>query len=321
MLVLLAMLPGYSPESEGQSFPAPFEEPVLAVYHNFSSSGIYDPDPHGDRALASLTQELEAFMPLNHAWLSTTRQYRIDFLKKHLIDDEFRPAELFFFFKNPEKFALILCGTFNPDKLAQVLSATNSPDNNSAYARSFSLSGISFYLELSNDKIILMPESSSQEGLERLKSPDATLSKKFSAFASMLKGKPALAAEIDFQALNSSIASFGSKLPRNFALLQHLRLIADDQLAKIQLFVPEAEKKLKLSQNIDLSQLERIVGSPGSLQMKESGKSLFIEAEAGKALEESISHKFSAMLIHFFLKRSFKYEVAALDKENNEQLE
>jgi hypothetical protein len=321
MLFILAMLPGYSPEPDEQFCPAPFEKPAFALYHNFSSSGIYDPTPESDQALASLTFEIDAFMPLDHSWMSTTRQCRIDYLKNFLVGDEFRPAELFFYFENPEKFALMIFGTYNPQKLAQILSADKSNNENHDFVRLFSFAGRRFHLGFSAEQIILMPEGSVEEALNRLKNPDATLNKKFSAFLSMLKGKPALAAEIDFQTLSSSIASLSGRLPKNFTLLQHLRLIADDQLAKIQLYVPETENRNELTQKIDLSPLEKWLGAPGSVQLRESGKSLFIETEAGKGLEKTVSHKFAAMLMHFFLKHSFKCEVASLSQENHEQIE
>lgn len=315
LLLLLALLPGFTAQKNQLSPPVPFDNPTLALYHNFAISGVYDFDENSEIALASLSAEISLLMPATSAWEKTEPQARIKFLQQCFGEGSLKPEEMFFFFRDSAAFALIINGSFILKDIAGLLPGSGFNPESGRLRKSFNFGTSKLCLEIDANQILFYPESAATEIFTRLGKTESRIDKKFKAFISMLKGKPALAAEIDFSAFSQAIASSSLRIPPELDQIKHLRLIADSQLAKMQLYVPENSIRGRLSEQIDLKKFSQLLTSQPELKISEKGASIFIETQADAALEKSVSQKFAAVLLHFLIKNSFK----SVSAENNEQ--
>lgn len=314
LLLLLALLPGFTAQKSHPHHPVPFDNPTLALYHNFAISGVYDFDENSEIALASLSAEISRLMPATSAWENTDPQTRLNLLKQRFGEGCLRPEEMFFFFRDSTAFALIINGSFILEDIAGLLPGSDFNPESGLLKKSFNFGTSKLCLEIDANKILFYPESAASEIFARLGRAENQIDKKFKAFISMLKGKPALAAEIDFCAFSQAIASSSLRIPPELCQIKHLRLIADSQLAKMQLYIPEDSNRGRLSEKIDLKKFSQLLTTQPELKIFEKGASIFIETQADAALEKSVSQKFAAVLLHFLIKNSFK----SVSAENHE---
>lgn len=305
-LLLLAFLPGFTPQPEKQPFPAPLDSPALALYHNFAISGIYDFDQEAETSLASLSAEIKSFLPNNHEIATTSLS---ELLGSRFFRGCLRPQELYFYLRDGRTFALVIEGNFSPQELAQFLPASHFNSETGRLVKTMVLADTTLHLSIGPDRIMLYPESVTGEVESRLNEDPVALDSKFVAFSGMLKGRPALATEIDFSRLRQASSSL--RLPVELGQIRHLRLIADDQLTKLQLFIPEDEKRRQVKSELNLATFSQLIPGSPELKLSESGNSLFIDTVADPDLEKSISRRFAAILLHFLIKNSSQSRFAA----------
>ncbi|MEW6711224.1 MAG: hypothetical protein AB1403_15460 [Candidatus Riflebacteria bacterium] len=307
MLVMLAALPGFKNMPAEFNIPAPIESPNFALYHNFAISGIYSAQDHSAPPFTNVCREISRFLPENHQWLSLSDSERSQLLSQTLINSGFRPEEMFFFFADSTNFALLINGNFNLAQIEQMIPGCESIDDNNLLIKNLNEGKTPLQLQVRTEQILLCPLANSPTIIDRLQNRQNNLPQKFSAFTSMMKGRPALATEIDFASFAASLASSGIELPSDLKTMQHLRLIADNQLTKMQLFLPEAQARQKLAELLKPDFFNSLISSDSSFKINENGKSVFVETDASSELEQVISQKFAGLLMHFVIKHRADY--------------
>ncbi|MFZ5949538.1 MAG: hypothetical protein ACOYXC_02440, partial [Candidatus Rifleibacteriota bacterium] len=269
---------------------------------NFAISGIYSAQDHSEPPFTNICQEISRLLPENHQWQRLSDSEKSQLLSQTLISSGFRPEEMFFFFANPADFALLINGNFNLAQIELMIPGCESIDDNNLLIKNLTEGKTPLQLQVRTEQILLCPLESSPAIIDRLQNRQNNLPQKFSAFTSMMKGRPAVAAEIDFSSFATSLASSGIELPIDLKTMQHLRLIADNQLTKMQLFLPEAEARQKLAELLKPDFFNALITSGSSFKVKENGKSIFVETDASSELEQAISQKFAGLLMHFVIK-------------------
>ncbi|GEM_PF-4257871 len=302
MLVLLAALPGFKNMPAEFNIPAPIESPNFALYHNFAISGIYSAQDQWAPPFTNICREISRLLPKNHQWLSLSDSERSRLLSQTLVNSGFRPEEMFFFFADSTSFALLINGSFNLAQIEQMIPGCEYIDDNNLLIKNLTEGKTPLQLQVRAEQILLCPLADAPIIIDRLQNRQNSLPQKFLAFTSMMKGRPALAAEIDFASFAASLASSGIELPTDLKTIQHLRLIADNQLTKMQLFLPEARARHKLSELLKPDFFNSLIGSDNSFKINDNGKSVFVETDASSELEQAISQKFAGLLMHFVIK-------------------
>ena len=312
-LLLLTLLPGYTPGREFAKFPAPILNTSLALYHNFVVSGIYDPDQKSELAIASISNEISRIVALDRRISSEAKpDYGLE-LKEFMLNGGVKLDEVYFFFGSPRNFALLLCGHFSLEFFAGLFPRAEANDDSIKLRFGDQKSNTEFMMRVRSGQILFCPEPIFDEVNKRLENDENQLDQKFSAFSNMLKGRPALALEVDFASFIENLASTSVRIPESLQRLEHVRLIADNQLAKLQLSVPDEQSRAQIFEQIskNLDTISDRIGLSGSLNIRQNGRSIFIEADAGQEVERQLSQKFSALLMQFFLKKSFNQQIAA----------
>lgn len=322
-LIVLITLPGFKTELPQDNFVAPIENPGILLYHNFSTSGIYEDIEASEAALKEISQEMEMFAVSNGNRL-IEKTAAGNFVREQVIDGSFKPQELFFYYADQQNFAIILQGSFMVEKIAK-----NFP------AGSFRLEDDDFYttypgfgksansrigVHIKSDFILISPIGISSEMLLRVTEGKCYLDQKFTSFRKMVRGKPAIAGEIDIEMLGQSIASTSIRTPQEFQFLRHVRLIADNKLTKIQFSVPDEESRTVFGKNIgaNLHFLDSFVGGTASFTSNLKGRSIYVETDARIELEQKISRKFAALIFHFLEKTDSRNEFKTAGNTLNE---
>lgn len=302
MVMLLCALSGFKTPSGEAPLPAPVEEPCLLLYHNFRITGIYDGGDAAAQAINRLSNEMASFIPATKIEKAALEEMLVNVANA----GDYKPEELFFYFRNPGEFALIIRGEFNLQAIKSRFAGEVETERAESLLSRFKF-GIGpkkkeFFARFLPQQILVGPEEMRKELERRLENGTTFLQERFKAFVGMLKGKPALALEIDTENFLGSLAGTLSK-PPEMAPIRHVRLIADDQLAKMQLFIPEDEPRNQLSERLSPIAAESVRNliEGAELSLQQSGRSLFVEAEANSELERLLAQKFAAWAMHFFI--------------------
>ena len=306
-LLLLTMLPGYKNQGDATYFPAPVAKPIVAFYANFAATGLYDQGSTTSAAMAEILGGVEEICAARSGRtdLSATRAAAESMLNDKVLSGAIKAHELFFYFRDAETFALLLTGEFSADRIAELIGKQRANlSSTSLHSNIKSPTGgpERLHLALKNDLLVICPENIAGNIIDNLNNHTRLLDEGFNAFNKMVSARPALAAEVNFAALEKSFGA--ALLPDWLSQMKHLRLIAASRISKLQLFVPDETGRASLLKALDayLPFLNRIAGVVKGNGMSATGKgnSIFIEAPPGLDLEKSLSRKTMAFFLHFF---------------------
>ncbi len=306
-LILLMLLPGYKKQGDAAYFPAPVARPIVAFYANFAASGLYDQGNAARAAMAEILGGVEEICAArgNKADLSNTRAAAESMLNDKVLSGAIKAHEMFFYLRDSETFALLLTGEFSADRIAEFIGKQRANlSSTSLHSNIKSPTGGSerLHLALQNDLLVICPENIAGNIIDNLNNQTSLLDEGFIAFNKMVSARPALAAEVNFAALEKLFGA--ALLPDWLSQMKHLRLIAASRISKLQLFVPDNAGRASLLKALEpnLPLLNRIAGIVKGTGMAANGKgsSIFIEAPPGLDLEKSLSRKTMAFFLHFF---------------------
>ncbi|MGM0599422.1 MAG: hypothetical protein ACQETH_06350 [Candidatus Rifleibacteriota bacterium] len=321
-ILIISLLPGFKGQQADTFIHAPLNEPAAMFYHNLAVSGIYNRDETAKEALAEINESIKNF--LKQKGIKKEHNPENLFEKKFLNNNQ-RPEELYFYFKNRTKFAFILSGEFDVERLKQQMGRTDTGSSTILIELDLNKDSDNSYNELvlwADAKLIaLCPKVSSKEIISRLQNNQDYLHSRFTTFKKMLKGKPALAGEIDLELLKQGMASSTIRMPETLNVLKHLRFIGDARLTKAQLYAPETQKRELLHKEIEtgLELFNNFFNKVATFSVSSKGNSLFLEAEAGLDAERTLSRKVSAFIIHFFESRQNQNSIVLTSKIDNEE--
>lgn len=323
-ILMMSLLPGFKGQQTESVFYAPIKQPAAMIYHNLEVSGIYNRDETAKTALAEIKKNINSL--LKNKIKNQNHNKQSLFLDKFLNQNQ-HPKELYFYFKNSEKFAFILAGEFDINRLSQQLVKDDAVNGRLLIELFLENSKVKALKKLvlwaDSQRLLLCPEAASQELISRLLDKRDYLDSKFKAFKKMLKGKPALAGEVDLELLKQSMASSSIRIPKTLNVLKHLRFIGDARLTKAQLYAPENKQREQLFKEIDnsLEVFNNLFNKVATFSIKSKGNSLFLEAEAGIEMERILSRKVSAFILHFFENRDTPKKIVLTSKVANEEKE
>ncbi|GAB4284388.1 MAG: hypothetical protein Kow0029_30940 [Candidatus Rifleibacteriota bacterium] len=294
------------------------------LYHNFITTGIYDPkgDAGSSTAIEELARQINDFIVIDKERLSEINETDRIFLKEYIAEGSIRPEELYFYFENKNNYALFLTGSFCIDESnfkERFFTRTNEGiEFKLESARIKSIASSTLHLE--NNLVLVCPAVRMSEYLEKIRSRKCLLIQKFRAFKKMLPARPGLAVEIDMDLLNKALKGSGMRTPPEFDFIKHLRLIVDNRMAKIQFYIPDEEQRAVFSKtlNENLGFFDELTGGNASFSLTIKGSSIYLETEAMPELERKISQKFAALLLHFLQKAEMRREFVSAEKTNNE---
>jgi len=290
-LTVLMFLPGYKKQSDSQFYPAPIARPNLAFYTNLSVSGLFNHDQAGNEAIKEIVGSVEVISLARSGSESISRATKA------------AAAEVFFYMRNAENYAMVLTGEFSPAAIADLIGRNRI----NATARGFStLMNLApagrerLFLEFRNDAIIICPENIAGNVLSNIDAHTNLVSGEFPAFDRMVRSRPAMAAEISFENLQKNIGQ--RFLPGWLQAMKHLRLLAASRVAKLQLFIPDNTQRTAISGALKsrTGDIKSAIGIREDLELEEKGNSIFIETKADEAFEISVSRRTAAFLLHFF---------------------
>lgn len=305
-LFLLLMLPGYKNQGDMAYFPAPVEKPVIAFYANFAASGLYDLSQTAGETVKEVLSSVEEICRRRGIAKPEAAQLRTvaeNLINDRILSGEIKCHELFFYFRDPENFALIMNGEFSAERLAELIGKSRvniTTTGLTSILKSPANEKERLYLALNNSQLVICPENTAGNTLDNLNGHLGQLDEKFAAFSKMVCSRPALAAEVNFVDLEKAVGS--AMLPGWLDKMKHLRLIAASRISKVQIFVPDAAGRNELEKTITglIPALSEITGLGTNLSLVQKGSSIFMEAPAGHDLEKSASRKTLAFLLHFF---------------------
>lgn len=303
----LLLLPGYQNGQKQDFFPAPIEKPALVFYANISSSGIYDKTPDSSGTAAVVAETTAQICSLRNNSQEThvfSRQAAENLLNNQILSGFFKAYEIFFFFHDIESFAVIINGEFSVKKLAESISSPVFSSNKESFSAKINttLPLGNIFIYCSSDRVILGPFEKSHELIEKTNSNNNLLTEEHQVFSRMVKARPALAAEVNIQALENNLNNFSINPVVDG--LKHLRFIAAEKMTKVQMFIPDSVRREKFFEIIEeyLALENTAVRQLGKFNVETNGNSLFIETPATQELEKQISKISAAFLLHFFVR-------------------
>lgn len=240
----LLLLPGYNRQSSNESFPAPIEKPIIAVYANLSVSGIYDQSGTAISAVEKIAEAAAAISDSrgqNVSGNESAKAAAVRFINDFILAGTFKTYELFFYFRDSQSFALILHGEFAVNKIASLIGTDKSSLSNeslSTIAKIPLLPDGALHLFCSADKLILCPENSAGNIIDNINSSVNLLGSEHDAFNRMVKVRPALAAELKLESLQKNYPTMQSD--RILSPVRHVRAVIAGRMTKLQLFVPDS---------------------------------------------------------------------------------
>ncbi len=305
-LSILLLLPGYKKHGDHFYFPAPVDRPAIAFYANFAASGLYDQSQTAAEAFNEITSHVEAICAARNSSGEETSPSKAAIealLNDRILSGEIKTHELFFYLRDSENFAFILRGEFSDNRIADLIgrNRVNKTVSGLNSVLKSPVGGMNrLYLELKDDLLVICPENIAGNILDNLDGQKNLLGNEFSAFDKMVRNRPAMAAELSFDALKKVTET--RLLPPWLEPVKHLRVIAASRISKLQIFVPdgaERESLLKtISEKKDL--ISQSAGAESGLNFEGKGNSIFIEAPGGIDLEKTISRRTAAFFLHFF---------------------
>lgn len=307
-LTILLLLPGYKQQAENGYFPAPLASPTISFYANISNSGLYDKGRTNPETISNISAGIKKICTSRgtpEAEINKIASSTEIILHERILSGIIKPYEMFFYFQNAQNFAVILGGEFARDKIADFIGKDKvkvMPEGFSTLIRRSADEQDTMHLEIRNDMLVLCPENIAGNILENINLQKNLLSDDLKAFSKMVTARPALAVEINFEALQNN--SSKDALPVWLKPLKHLRLIAADRMTKIQMYVPDgtARETLSAKARAALPGIENAIGNIASFSLALKGNSIFIEAPAEKRLEQAISRQAAAFILHFFVR-------------------
>ncbi|PKL43035.1 MAG: hypothetical protein CVV41_11565 [Candidatus Riflebacteria bacterium HGW-Riflebacteria-1] len=307
-------------------FPAPLASPQLSLYANLTASGLYDTGESALNASQEIVSHVENLCVARGADKTTSHHIRTaaeNLLNDRLLNGQIKVYELFFYFADQQNFAIILRGEFARQRLAGVLGAgkvVDASDKSVARFRSPLNPSELIFMQVGSDEIVICPDNISGNVTEKLAARQNILGSEFAAFAKMIRVRPAVAAEINLAALQSAAAK--ESVPDWFKALRHTRLIVSSQMAKMQLFIPDADERARLLRQVEglVGGLREHAGNLVDFSAAASGNSIFIEAPAGDELERLVSSRSIAFLMHFFVRaQKNQLMVSSRDADDNRE--
>ncbi len=305
-LFLLLMLPGYKNQGDIAYFPAPVAKPAVAIYANFAASGLYDQSHGAGEAINEVLSGVEEICRMRSVAkpeAASLRTIAENLINNRILSGEIKCHELFFYFRDPENFALIMNGEFSAERLAELIG--KSRVNTTAAGLTATLKSPAggnerLYLALNHSQLVICPENTAGNTLENLNNHLGQLDEKFAAFSKMVINRPAFAAEVNFAVLEKVAGS--AMLPGWLDKMKHFRLITASRISKVQMFVPDTAGRNELQQTMTnlMPALNGITGMTANFSLAQKGSSIFMEAPAGLDLEKAASRKILAFLLHFF---------------------
>ncbi len=311
-LTVLMLLPGYKKQSDSQHYPAPIARPALAFYTNLSVSGLFNQDHTGSEAINEIVGSVETISMARSGSESVSQSMKTataELLNNRVLNGNLKVHEVFFYLRNAENYAMVLTGEFSPAAIADMIGRNRINATTKGFSTLMNLATAGkerVFLEFRNDAIIICPENIAGNVLSNIDDHKNLVSGEFSAFDRMVRGRPAMAAEVSFENMQKN---FGQKLlPGWLQAMKHLRLLAASKVAKLQLFIPDTEQRTAMSGSLKsrTGDIKAAIGGRDDLTLEEKGNSIFIEAKADEALEISISRRTAAFLLHFFAAHSSK---------------
>jgi hypothetical protein len=299
LLLVAALLTGFSSPSADLDFIAPIKKPSLAIYHNFSLTGIYT-DPFSESsAVEQLNKYIGEFANTNTG---------MNLAGNKMLKESLQPQQLFFYFTNADEFCLILTGRFRPESFVADRAENSKEANNTCFEHFWLINtnkASNYKLGMREDLLMIAPAAKFADFSQALMANESLLGSHFMSFKKMYNGKPAVAAEIDMQALDRVLASSSIRVPREIKALQHLRVIADDQMIKAQLYVPDDDLRALLEKRLEqnLAWFNNLGNNIASFTLHNKNHSIFLQTEATKELEQQLGQKFAAFVLHFFARR------------------
>jgi hypothetical protein len=303
----LLLLPGYNRQSSNESFPAPIEKPIIAVYANLSVSGIYDQSGTAISAVEKIAEAAAAISDSrgqNVSGNESAKAAAVRFINDFILAGTFKTYELFFYFRDSQSFALILHGEFAVNKIASLIGTDKSSLSNeslSTIAKIPLLPDGALHLFCSADKLILCPENSAGNIIDNINSSVNLLGSEHDAFNRMVKVRPALAAELKLESLQKNYPTMQSD--RILSPVRHVRAVIAGRMTKLQLFVPDSSCRENYARIIGdrFSSAQSFPGNLASFSCEINGGSVFLETAGSKELERQLCQYNLGFLLHFFL--------------------
>ena len=309
ILAAVILLSGFS--SEKDTFPAPIKEPAAAVYVNLLPSGIFEEE--NQKACEEIANNVAQICKLRNSGNAdslTTKEYRdatIKFLKNSIVNGFLKIHEIYFYYKNPNEYALIAIGDFDTlkivekskaemifdkeDRLVKITTTINTGNNKEK-----------MLLEANNNILVISPERSDLNVFNNLKENRNLLGDKFKTFEQMLKNDPAISAEINIEQLLKNQNS--ENVPKPVSATRLLRLFVAEKQNKVQLSIPEENEREELKKELQKQTmlLNSIFDNKTNYKLAEGKTSIFIETPTDEEQIQAISRKTMAFMLHFFVK-------------------
>lgn len=307
-LSLLLLLPGYKKNVDNEQYPAPVAKPIFSVYVNFAASGLYDGGQTTGEAVHKVINSIDKICQLRGSPAAETANVRStaeSLLNDRILGGQFKAYELFFYFRDPQNFAVILNGEFASNKIAELIGEgrVNAKSEGLTTILKPSADGKTrLHVEVKNDQMLICPEDIAGNIIDSLNNKTNLLGNELAAFDKMVRNRPALAAEVNLDAIQKVPGTMA--IPQWLKSLKHLRLIAASRMTKMQMFVPENLQREALAKVMvtELPAITSATGDIASLSLSVKGNSIFVEAAAEKDMEKSISSHTAAFLLHFFVR-------------------
>lgn len=306
-IAVLLLLPGFKTNHEQEPFPAPIENPGIAIYANLSASGLYNQSESVVNTVSEIAEAVASICVMRNPGSEVqqkTRQIAENLINDKLLAGHFKTYEVFFYLRDLRNYSIILNGEFNFSKLSESFpEATFATDAKSFSTRRIAPAPLNeVFINCSADRLVLCHPDNAEEIINRLDKNENLLSDEHKVFKRMLVARPAAAGEISIQLLEANLADFSIN---HFADgLRHVRVVAASQMTKLQLFIPDSHKREATlnSLNTFIDAGNAILNKFGRFQVESSGNSLFIETASNSKIEKLISSEILAFFLHFFVR-------------------
>lgn len=230
-------------------------------------------------------------------------------------DRSFLPEDLYFYFRNPGEFALLLTGTIEPGRWRDLFpEALILPrDQGFAVLVDPGGNGHQMVLHLRNGLAFLAPAELEGNLVDALRDGASGLTERFKTFRAMVQRRPLLAVEADLQALSARLPQGGNSdlvLGEPLSSVSMFRLLLDRQILKAQFHLPEDGSRVEMAALADslvagiqaavtgsgtagIDSLKVLAGEPtrkllAGMRSETKGQSVFIEAP-GLAGDEALA--------------------------------
>lgn len=306
-IAVLFLLPGFKTDQKQEHFPAPIENPGIAIYANLSASGLYNQSESVGTTVSEIAEAVSYLCDLRKPGSDakgSSRQIAESLINDKLLAGHLKTYEIFFYLRDLKNYALVLNGEFNFSRLSESFpEGTFASDEKSFSAKRSAPSPLTeIFINCSADRLVLCHPETAEEIINRLDRNTNLLSEEHRVFKRMLLARPAAAGEISMQSLEANLAGFSINHLTDG--LRHIRLVAASQMTKLQLFIPESQKREAALKSIGnfLDAGNVILSKFGNFKVESSGNSLFIETDSDSNLERQISREIMAFFIHFFVR-------------------